>query len=146
MSANFSGIRSVLPPVNEPIKSYAPGSPEKASLKARLASMAGETIDIPLVIGGVHCTMVPEEVTADAHFDYVCVGEGEYAFRDLVERIGRGAGGDRGRRIGPGTDHRADLEGLPHAQPHRGGGRRGCRRGTGARQPGSSFSRHGGRR
>ena len=52
MSANFSGIRSVLPPVNEPIKSYAPGSPEKASLKARLASMAGETIDIPLIIGG----------------------------------------------------------------------------------------------
>jgi len=52
MSAHFSGIRSVLPPVNEPIKSYAPGSPEKASLKARLASMAAETIDIPLVIGG----------------------------------------------------------------------------------------------
>lgn len=52
MSANFSGIRSVLPPVNEPIKSYAPGSPEKASLKARLASMAAETIDIPLIIGG----------------------------------------------------------------------------------------------
>ena len=52
MSANFSGIRSVLPPINEPIKSYAPGSPEKASLKARLASMAAETIDIPLVIGG----------------------------------------------------------------------------------------------
>ncbi|MBP7776438.1 MAG: L-glutamate gamma-semialdehyde dehydrogenase [Acidobacteria bacterium] len=52
MSAHFSGIRSVLPPVNEPIKSYAPGSPEKASLKARLAAMAGETIDIPLVIGG----------------------------------------------------------------------------------------------
>ena len=52
MSANFSGIRSVLPPVNEPIKSYAPGSPEKASLKARLASMASETIDIPLIIGG----------------------------------------------------------------------------------------------
>jgi len=52
MSAHFSGIRSVLPPVNEPIKSYAPGSPEKASLKARLASMAAETIDIPLIIGG----------------------------------------------------------------------------------------------
>ncbi len=52
MSAHYSGIRSVLPPVNEPIKSYAPGSPEKASLKARLASMAAEIIDIPLIIGG----------------------------------------------------------------------------------------------
>ncbi len=52
MSADFSGIRKVIPPVNEPIRSYAPGSPEKASLKARLAAMAGEVIDIPLIIGG----------------------------------------------------------------------------------------------
>ena len=40
------------PPVNEPVRSYAPGSPEKASLKRRLAEMLGEVIDIPLVIGG----------------------------------------------------------------------------------------------
>lgn len=52
MSAHFSGIRRVLPPVNEPIRAYAPGSPEKASLKARLASMADEVVDIPLIIGG----------------------------------------------------------------------------------------------
>jgi len=52
MSADFSGIRKVIPPVNEPIRSYAPGSPEKAPLKARLAAMAGEVIDIPLIIGG----------------------------------------------------------------------------------------------
>ena len=52
MAADFSGIRRVLPPVNEPIRSYAPGSPEKASLKARLASMATDVIDIPLIIGG----------------------------------------------------------------------------------------------
>lgn len=52
MAADFSGIRKVIPPVNEPIRSYAPGSPEKASLKARLAAMAGEVIDIPLIIGG----------------------------------------------------------------------------------------------
>ena len=52
MAVDFSGIRRVIPPVNEPIRSYAPGSPEKASLKARLASMAAEQIDIPLIIGG----------------------------------------------------------------------------------------------
>jgi 1-pyrroline-5-carboxylate dehydrogenase len=39
-------------PVNEPIKSYAPNSPERASLKARLASMSKERIEIPLIIGG----------------------------------------------------------------------------------------------
>ncbi|HEX9632161.1 MAG TPA: L-glutamate gamma-semialdehyde dehydrogenase [Gemmatimonadales bacterium] len=40
------------PPVNEPVLDYAPGSPERASLKARLAEMAGTQIDIPLIIGG----------------------------------------------------------------------------------------------
>ncbi len=34
--ASFSGNRRVPPPVNEPVRSYAPGSPERAELKARL--------------------------------------------------------------------------------------------------------------
>jgi hypothetical protein len=50
--AGFSGTRRVPPPQNEPIKSYAPKSPERAEIKARLKSMSDETIDIPLVIGG----------------------------------------------------------------------------------------------
>ncbi|MES2177413.1 MAG: L-glutamate gamma-semialdehyde dehydrogenase [Gemmatimonadota bacterium] len=50
--AAFSGTRRVPPPVNEPVKSYAPGTPERAALKSRLASMAKEHIDIPIIIGG----------------------------------------------------------------------------------------------
>src|ERR1700738_4868818 len=50
--AGFPGTRRVPPPVNEPVKSYAPGSPEKLALKARLASMAKERIEIPIIIGG----------------------------------------------------------------------------------------------
>jgi len=42
----------VPPPVNDPIRSYAPGSPERASLKARLKAMAAENVDMPLFIGG----------------------------------------------------------------------------------------------
>jgi 1-pyrroline-5-carboxylate dehydrogenase len=38
--------------VNEPARSYAPGSADRAALKARLQTMARETADIPLVIGG----------------------------------------------------------------------------------------------
>ena len=52
LESGFNGIRRVPPPVNEPVRSYAPGSPEKAELKARLKAMAAERIDIPLVIGG----------------------------------------------------------------------------------------------
>ncbi len=39
-------------PVNEPVKSYAPGSPEREELKDTLHRMQGERIEIPLVIGG----------------------------------------------------------------------------------------------
>lgn len=45
---------------------------------------------VPTVVGGVHVTMVPEEVTAQNHFDYVCVGEGEYALLELVNRLEKG--------------------------------------------------------
>jgi 1-pyrroline-5-carboxylate dehydrogenase len=50
--AAFNGTRRVPPPVNEPVKSYAPKSPERADVKAKLKEMADERIDIPLVIGG----------------------------------------------------------------------------------------------
>ncbi len=48
----MNGIVQVPHPVNEPVKGYGPGSPEKASLKGRLVEMLGERIEIPLVIGG----------------------------------------------------------------------------------------------
>ena len=50
--AGFTGTRRVPAPVNEPIKGYAPGSPEKKALKERLKEMAKERIEIPLIIGG----------------------------------------------------------------------------------------------
>lgn len=39
-------------PVNEPILSYKAGSAEKRSLKAKLAEMAAQEIEVPLIIGG----------------------------------------------------------------------------------------------
>ncbi|HEY8021057.1 MAG TPA: L-glutamate gamma-semialdehyde dehydrogenase [Thermoanaerobaculia bacterium] len=39
-------------PANEPVRSYAPGSPERASIRRRLDEMLGEEVEIPLVIGG----------------------------------------------------------------------------------------------
>lgn len=47
-----NGVRQLPPPINEPIRSYAPGTPERAALKARLKAMEGERPDIPVVIGG----------------------------------------------------------------------------------------------
>ncbi len=39
-------------PMNETVRNYAPGSAERDSLKRRLEQMAGEVIDIPVIIGG----------------------------------------------------------------------------------------------
>jgi 1-pyrroline-5-carboxylate dehydrogenase len=47
-----TAVRRVPPPVNEPVRSYAPGSPERAEVKRRLNEMAAERIEIPLIIGG----------------------------------------------------------------------------------------------
>lgn len=48
----FAGRRRVPRPENDPNLSYAPGTPARTELKARLASMAAETVDIPIIIGG----------------------------------------------------------------------------------------------
>lgn len=45
--------------------------------------------DLLLVCGGTHPTLVPEEVSSSPSFDIVCIGEGEYPLRDLVERLER---------------------------------------------------------
>jgi 1-pyrroline-5-carboxylate dehydrogenase len=71
------GIFRVPPPVNEPVRDYAPGSPERASLQLRLEQMRNERLDIPLIIGGeevrtgtVKAAVMPHDkghVLADVH-------------------------------------------------------------------------------
>ena len=48
----MSGAFQVPMPDNEPVQSYAPGTPERASIKATLAEMSSREIEIPLIIGG----------------------------------------------------------------------------------------------
>jgi 1-pyrroline-5-carboxylate dehydrogenase len=48
----MSGEFQVPMPDNEPVLSYAPGTPERASIKATLAEMSSREIEIPLIIGG----------------------------------------------------------------------------------------------
>ena len=49
----INAIARVPPPKNEPTLSYAPGTPERAELQATLKRMAGEQVEIPLLIGGI---------------------------------------------------------------------------------------------
>jgi 1-pyrroline-5-carboxylate dehydrogenase len=47
-----TGLFQLPPIVNEPVRSYAPGSGERAAMSAALAAMAGETHEMPSVIAG----------------------------------------------------------------------------------------------
>ena len=50
--AAFDGTRRVPVATNEPVRSFAPNSPETKNLKLRLDRMAAEQVEIPIVIGG----------------------------------------------------------------------------------------------
>jgi len=46
------GFFKVPAPINEPVKNYAPGSPERKELKETIAKMKAEVCDIPMYING----------------------------------------------------------------------------------------------
>jgi 1-pyrroline-5-carboxylate dehydrogenase len=50
--AGSTGIARVPTPSNEPVRTYAPGSPERGRIEQRLAAIAKERIEAPMVIAG----------------------------------------------------------------------------------------------
>jgi radical SAM superfamily enzyme YgiQ (UPF0313 family) len=42
------------------------------------------------VVGGIHATLAPEEVSADPHIDVICIGEGEHALLELANALQEG--------------------------------------------------------
>ncbi len=65
--AAFAGVRRIPQPINDANRSYAPGSPERAELKARLKAMAAERIEIPIIIGGKEIRTGRTEKTVMPH-------------------------------------------------------------------------------
>jgi 1-pyrroline-5-carboxylate dehydrogenase len=70
------GIFRPPPAVNEPVRDYLAGSPERKTLQARLKEMAGERIEIPLVIGG-------EDVSTDRTAEAVMPHEKAHVLADV---------------------------------------------------------------
>ncbi|MCK7627295.1 L-glutamate gamma-semialdehyde dehydrogenase [Streptomyces sp. RS10V-4] len=48
----MDAVTQVPVPVNEPVHSYAPGSPERFRLEAKLKELAGNPVELPMTIGG----------------------------------------------------------------------------------------------
>ena len=82
----MSGDIQVPIPINEPVLEYLPGSPEKKELKERIAQMASEEIEMPLIIGGkeVHTGETTEAVVPHRHAHVL--GQGHRAGHDEVEQ------------------------------------------------------------
>jgi 1-pyrroline-5-carboxylate dehydrogenase len=49
---SLDAVTRVPTPVNEPVRSYAPDSAERASLQARLAELSKEPVELPMTIAG----------------------------------------------------------------------------------------------
>src|SRR5918912_2013831 len=63
-------------PVNEPVRDYAPGSPECEELQRRLRELENERIEIPMVIGG-------RDVTGGATFEAVMPHRKSHVLADV---------------------------------------------------------------
>lgn len=87
---------------NEPVLSYAPGSPEKKAVKAALAALKAETVDIPMYIGG-------EEVTTN---DKVAMYP-PHETSHLLGHFNKGDSTHVNAAIDAASAAKADWEGMP---------------------------------
>ena len=58
----------------------------------RLTEEARRLTDAPILWGGIHATVMPDEVLADPRIDLVIRGEGELALAELVDALAAGRG------------------------------------------------------
>jgi len=89
----------------------------------RIARSMKSYCSAPLLCGGMHPTMAPEQTLEDECWDYVCVGEGEQTILDIVERLEQGRSVTEVPNVGYRADDKCtrnpvrpfqDLDDLPH--------------------------------
>ncbi len=84
--SSFNGRARIATPVNDPVRAYAPGSAERASLKATLDAMAAGQVDMPIVIGGEEIRTGDTAATVMPHDHQHVLGTWHRATPDLVSR------------------------------------------------------------
>lgn len=82
---------------------------------------------IPIIIGGLHCSILPEKTLENKYIDYTIIGEGEYTFPELVTAIKNKKGLHKVNGIGYKKDKKIivnpkrkflDMEKLPEVPYH----------------------------
>ena len=89
-------------PVNEPVRGYAPGSPERKSLQAELKRMRSNPIEVPLLVGGEKVETGNTAKMRSPHNHGMDLGIYHQARPEDVTRA-----------INAATDARADWQALP---------------------------------
>ncbi len=80
------GFFSIPRPTNEPVLAYAPGSPEKAALKAALAEFRSKETDVPMYIGSELVRTEVKKRLAPPHDHQHTLGHFNYGDRSHVEQ------------------------------------------------------------
>jgi 1-pyrroline-5-carboxylate dehydrogenase len=89
-------------PQNEPVKSYAPGSPERTELQLRLQEMKTQQLELPLVIAG-------EDVRTGSTFDAVMPHDKDH----VLATVHKGGAKEVERAIGAAADAWEDWHRTP---------------------------------
>lgn len=55
-----------------------------------IATLLKKHLNIPIITGGFHPTIAPDEVISKSCFDMLCIGEGEEALLELIESLKKG--------------------------------------------------------
>jgi 1-pyrroline-5-carboxylate dehydrogenase len=98
----MAGIFNPPIPFNEPVQSYAPGSPERASLEAEVKRQAGEVLELPSIIGG-------KEVTSTRRSDVTMPTD----HRHVLGHVHLAQGDTVDRAINSALDARSEWAALP---------------------------------
>lgn len=103
------GIYQVPVPENEPVKSYAPGSPERAELKAELAKRKKQTLDIPMYIGDKKVTTNKKISLSPPHDHQHVLGHFNEGDKSHVEQAIDAALGAKEAWANLSWEHRASI-------------------------------------
>ncbi|NLR93109.1 MULTISPECIES: L-glutamate gamma-semialdehyde dehydrogenase [Flammeovirga] len=103
------GFFSVPKAVNEPIKSYAPGTPEREALQATINEMSTQKIDIPMYIGSEEVRTNNLGTCVSPHDHQNVVGEYHKGDKDHVTQAINAALGAREAWAEMSWEHRASI-------------------------------------
>lgn len=103
------GVFAVPTPHNEPVKSYAPNSPERAELKKMLADLRSVELDIPMYIGGKEVRGNNKSRIAPPHDHKHTLGHFHKSGKEHVQQAIDAALAAREKWVNLSWEHRASI-------------------------------------